>query len=138
MWEVYVSLVSGGVASRSEMVTNRLTKLHCTDSRCLTRSQYPKTQKAEGVRGPTPLLDSHQPFHYEIRFAKRSFTLDFYDTAYPNQHWSTLKPDVVVLAFDISNRETLSGLKAVRPLRAFFLSYFLVMTSASNTHTYGK
>ncbi|KAJ5103560.1 hypothetical protein N7532_004089 [Penicillium argentinense] len=60
------------------------------------------------------LRDSDQPFIYDIRFSKKKFTLELYDTASPNQHWSTLHPDVVVLAFDISNRETLAGLKEWR------------------------
>lgn len=60
------------------------------------------------------LRDGDQPFIYDIRFSRKTFTLELYDTSNPNQHWSTLKPDVVVLAFDISNRETLDGLKAVR------------------------
>ncbi|EAW09888.1 putative Rho-like small GTPase [Aspergillus clavatus NRRL 1] len=55
--------------------------------------------------------DSEQPFLFDIRFSKKSFTLELYDTASPNQHWSTLQPDVVVLAFDISNRETLDNIK---------------------------
>ncbi|KAJ5749268.1 uncharacterized protein N7511_010964 [Penicillium nucicola] len=58
------------------------------------------------------LRDSDQPFIYDIRFSRKTFTLELYDTSNPNQHWSTLKPDLVVLAFDISNRETLDGLKA--------------------------
>ncbi|QMW31199.1 hypothetical protein G4B84_006580 [Aspergillus flavus NRRL3357] len=60
-----------------------------------------------------PLRDSDQPFLYDIRFSKKSFSLELYDTACPNQHWSTLKPDVVLLAFDISNRDTLTNLKTV-------------------------
>ncbi|KAJ0423694.1 P-loop containing nucleoside triphosphate hydrolase protein [Aspergillus carlsbadensis] len=60
------------------------------------------------------LRDSDQPFVYEINFSKKSFTLEIYDTASPNQHWTTLRPDVVLLAFDISNRETLDGLKRWR------------------------
>ncbi|KAL4998303.1 P-loop containing nucleoside triphosphate hydrolase protein [Aspergillus recurvatus] len=58
--------------------------------------------------------DSDQPFVYEINFSKKSFTLEIYDTANPNQHWTSLKPDVVLLAFDISNRATLEGLKGWR------------------------
>jgi hypothetical protein len=61
------------------------------------------------------LRDSDQPFVYDINFSKKSFTLEIYDTASPNQHWTTLRPDVVLLAFDISNRETLDGLKRVSP-----------------------
>ncbi|KAL4765353.1 putative Rho-like small GTPase [Aspergillus foveolatus] len=60
------------------------------------------------------LRDSDQPFVYEIYFSKKSFTLEIYDTASPNQHWTTLQPDVVLLAFDISNRATLDGLKRWR------------------------
>ncbi|KAJ5344155.1 hypothetical protein N7541_005750 [Penicillium brevicompactum] len=69
-----------------------------------------------GVRPNTivPLRDEDQPFIYDIRFSKKKFTLELYDTANPNQHWSSLKPDVVVLAYDISNRTTLDGLKAWR------------------------
>ncbi|CAG8194713.1 unnamed protein product [Penicillium salamii] len=61
-----------------------------------------------------PLRDEDQPFIYDIRFSKKKFTLELYDTANPNQHWSSLQPDVVVLAYDISNRATLDGLKAWR------------------------
>ncbi|KAF4769980.1 hypothetical protein N7455_006164 [Penicillium solitum] len=57
------------------------------------------------------LRDGDQPFIYDIRFSKKTFTLELYDTSNPNQHWTSLRPDVVVLAFDISNRDTLAGLK---------------------------
>ncbi|KKK16823.1 hypothetical protein P175DRAFT_0476647 [Aspergillus ochraceoroseus IBT 24754] len=67
------------------------------------------------------LRDGDQPFVYDINFSKKSFTLEIYDTASPNQHWSTLQPDVVLLAFDISNRETLDGLKR---WRADVIRYF--------------
>ncbi|KAJ5577095.1 hypothetical protein N7535_004021 [Penicillium sp. DV-2018c] len=60
------------------------------------------------------LRDSDQPFIYDIRFSKKTFTLELYDTSNPNQHWSTLRPDVTVLAFDISNRDTLASLREWR------------------------
>ncbi|KAJ5750168.1 hypothetical protein N7533_007196 [Penicillium manginii] len=60
---------------------------------------------------PETLRDSDQPFIYDIRFAKKKFVLELYDTASPNQHWTSLQPDVVVIAFDVSNRNTLDGLK---------------------------
>ncbi|KAJ5760473.1 Rho-like small GTPase [Penicillium odoratum] len=63
---------------------------------------------------PETLRDSDQPFTYDIRFSKKSFTLEIYDTSCPNQHWSTLSPDVIVIAFDISDRETLTSLKGWR------------------------
>ncbi|KUM65812.1 hypothetical protein ACN42_g1284 [Penicillium freii] len=60
------------------------------------------------------LRDGDQPFIYDIRFSKKTFTLELYDTSNPNQHWTNLRPDVVVIAFDISNRDTLAGLKEWR------------------------
>ncbi|OOQ87951.1 putative Rho-like small GTPase [Penicillium brasilianum] len=60
------------------------------------------------------LRDSDQPFIYDIRFSKKKFTLELHDTSNPNQHWTSLHPDVVLLAFDISNRQTLEGLRAWR------------------------
>ncbi|KAJ5211285.1 Small GTPase superfamily Rho type [Penicillium cf. griseofulvum] len=60
------------------------------------------------------LRDGDQPFIYDIRFSKKKFTLKVYDTSNPNQHWTNLRPDVIVLAFDISNRDTLAGLKEWR------------------------
>jgi hypothetical protein len=59
------------------------------------------------------LRDGDQPFVYDIRFSRKSFRLEVYDTACSNQHWTSLHPDVVILAFDISNRETLANLKNV-------------------------
>ena len=59
------------------------------------------------------MRDGDQPFIFNINFSRKKFTLVVHDTANPNQHWTTLQPDVVVLAFDISNRETLVGLKGV-------------------------
>ncbi|PLN85767.1 P-loop containing nucleoside triphosphate hydrolase protein [Aspergillus taichungensis] len=71
-------------------------------------------QTPPGASGAGLLRDTDQPFLFDIRFTKKVFTLEAYDVASPNQHWTTLNPDVVLLAFDISNRETLAGLKAWR------------------------
>lgn len=73
----------------------------------------PSARTANEANGIVPLRDSDQPFIYDIRFSRRSFTLEFYDTTNPNQHWTMLQPDIVVLAFDISSRETLAGLRVV-------------------------
>ncbi|KAL4870904.1 hypothetical protein BDV12DRAFT_194820 [Aspergillus spectabilis] len=76
------------------------------------RSQQSGTSSSND---PIELLrDSDQPFVYDINFSKKSFTLEIFDTGSPNQHWTTLRPDVVLLAFDISNRATLDGLKKWR------------------------
>ncbi|KAJ5925681.1 hypothetical protein N7454_008320 [Penicillium verhagenii] len=91
----------------------------CGKSIFLSRLQSGKkptpSQPGTAPDGPLQTLrDSDQPFTYDIRFSKRAFTLEVYDTSCPNQHWSTLRPDVVVIGFDISNRETLTGLKEWR------------------------
>lgn len=67
------------------------------------------------------LRDGDQPFIYDIRFSKKTFTLELYDTSNPNQHWTNLRPDVAVLAYDISNRNTLAGLKEVSLIYTFGL-----------------
>ncbi|EPE35846.1 P-loop containing nucleoside triphosphate hydrolase [Glarea lozoyensis ATCC 20868] len=52
------------------------------------------------------LRDEDQPFILEVKFGPQSFRLEFYDTASP-QTWQLLKPDVIILCFDISSRITL-------------------------------
>ncbi|KAL1971263.1 hypothetical protein VTN77DRAFT_215 [Rasamsonia byssochlamydoides] len=87
----------------------------CGKSTFLSRLKSPKASPPGETKEPLQLLhDSNQPFVYDIRFSKKSFRLEFYDTANPNQHWTSLQPDVVLLAFDISNRATLDGLKGWR------------------------
>ncbi|KAJ5135257.1 uncharacterized protein N7515_004535 [Penicillium bovifimosum] len=73
--------------------------------------QSPSGQPQIGPNSLEVLRDSDQPFIYDIRFSKKTFTLELYDTSNPNQHWSTLRPDLAVIAFDISNRDTLAGLR---------------------------
>ncbi|KAL4980763.1 P-loop containing nucleoside triphosphate hydrolase protein [Aspergillus desertorum] len=85
----------------------------CGKSTFLSGLKSIRDQKA-GIEPMDLLRDSDQPFVYEIKFSKKLFTLEIYDTASPNQHWTTLRPDVVLLAFDISNRATLDGLKGWR------------------------
>ncbi|KAL4897316.1 P-loop containing nucleoside triphosphate hydrolase protein [Aspergillus ambiguus] len=82
---------------------------------CLKKGRHIRTQPTESSNASIELLrDTDQPFLYDIHFSKKSFTLEIYDTACPNQHWSTLQPDVVLLAFDISSRDSLAGLKGWR------------------------
>ncbi|KAJ5240079.1 hypothetical protein N7468_004698, partial [Penicillium chermesinum] len=108
----------------STEVETTVTLLLLGDPGC-GKSTFLSRIKSNNLRPPTHLggvqhsppeiaRDSDQPFIYDIRFSKRKFRLELYDTSNPNQHWSTLQPDVVVIAFDISNRETLAGLKGWR------------------------
>lgn len=83
-------------------------------SRLKSRPRSAPTDAGAGPSdSPVLLRDTDQPFVYDIRFSKKKFTLELYDTSSPNKHWTSLKPDVVVLAFDISNRESLAGLREV-------------------------
>ena len=91
-----------------ERLTPEPSRLKSVQTKQDTQTSSSHTEPIEYLR------DSNQPFTYDIRFSKKSLTLEFYDTAYQNQHWSTLQPDVIVLAFDISSRESLAGLKNVR------------------------
>ena len=52
------------------------------------------------------LRDEDQPFILEVKFGVQSYRFEFYDTASP-QTWQLLKPDVIIICFDISSRITL-------------------------------
>ncbi|BCR84719.1 putative Rho-like small GTPase [Aspergillus chevalieri] len=80
----------------------------------LARPSNTNTPFPVSTTKPEILRDTDQPFLYDIRFSRKSFTLEFFDTASPNQHWTMVRPDVVVLAFDISDRRSLEGLREWR------------------------
>jgi GTPase SAR1 family protein len=84
----------------------------CGKTTFLSRLKNPNLPLHNGDSGL--LRDGDQPFLYDIRFSRRSFKLEVYDTASPNQHWSSLNPGVVILAYDISNRNSLDALKEWR------------------------
>lgn len=56
------------------------------------------------------LRDSDQPFIFDIKMYNRPYRFEFSDTASP-LNYTLLKPDVLVLCFDVSRRETLYSLK---------------------------
>ena len=53
-----------------------------------------------------------QPFVFEIRSRKGPYRFEFYDTSSP-ESWRLLRPDLVVLCYDISHRLTLINLQRV-------------------------
>lgn len=85
----------------------------------LKKKKYPR-DNLEPEEPLQLLADCNQPFIYEVRFSRKKSTLklelEFYDTASPDRHWSALQPDVVLLAFDVSDRsrDALAGLKGWR------------------------
>ncbi|KAG4035079.1 hypothetical protein MFRU_002g04260 [Monilinia fructicola] len=56
------------------------------------------------------LLDSHQPITFGIRFSNIPYRLNFYDTSSPID-WRTLKPNVIILCYAVSNRASLLNLQ---------------------------
>jgi len=56
------------------------------------------------------LRDLDQPFPFDIRMYNRPYRFEFYDTASP-QHYTLLRPAVVVVCYSISNPESLSNVR---------------------------
>ncbi|KAJ4422836.1 hypothetical protein N0V82_002492 [Gnomoniopsis sp. IMI 355080] len=60
----------------------------------------------------TLLRDIDQPFIFEISFGRRRYRLEFYDTSSPDS-WRLLRPDLVLLCYDISQRLSLIHLQRI-------------------------
>ncbi|PGH12010.1 hypothetical protein AJ79_04519 [Helicocarpus griseus UAMH5409] len=88
----------------------------CGKSTFLSRLSLGQRRHQQGAgEEPLPILrDVDQPFIYDISLYRQPYRLEFYDVSYVHQHWTLLKPDVVVLAFDIASREGLGRLKQWR------------------------
>lgn len=56
------------------------------------------------------LRDLDQPFPFNISLYNRPYRFDFFDTASP-QHYSLLRPAVIVLCYSIANPESLRNLQ---------------------------
>lgn len=56
------------------------------------------------------LRDLDQPFCFDIRLYARHYRLEFFDTASPT-NYTLLHPDFIILAYDVSRRDTLTSLK---------------------------
>ena len=57
------------------------------------------------------LKDLEQPFIFDIRFGRRSFRLEFFDTSSPTSY-TLLKPNVIILCYAIPDRASLSSVHA--------------------------
>ncbi|KAH6656837.1 P-loop containing nucleoside triphosphate hydrolase protein [Truncatella angustata] len=58
------------------------------------------------------LRDMDQPFVFEARNKKGGYRLEFYDTSSP-ESWRLLKPDLVIICYDISQRLTLINMQRI-------------------------
>lgn len=82
----------------------------------LSRPKRRLSQGKDGARTKTTnlpaLRDLDQPFVYNTRLYNRTYRFEFSDTASP-EHYTLLKPDVVILCFDISDRRSLINVQQV-------------------------
>ncbi|KAK3345183.1 P-loop containing nucleoside triphosphate hydrolase protein [Neurospora tetraspora] len=60
----------------------------------------------------TLLRDLDQPFIFDIRTRRGEYRFEFYDTSSP-ESWRLLRPDLVILCYDISQRLSLINLQRV-------------------------
>ncbi|KAI1245286.1 hypothetical protein MGN70_012176 [Eutypa lata] len=71
---------------------------------------------SESLDGPassiTILRDIDQPFIFELRNRKHKYRLEFHDTSSPD-NWRLLKPDLVLICYDISQRLSLINMERV-------------------------
>ncbi|KAL2195789.1 P-loop containing nucleoside triphosphate hydrolase protein [Corynascus similis CBS 632.67] len=70
----------------------------------------------------TLLKDTDQPFCFDIRTRTRQYRFEFYDTSSP-ENWRLLRPNLVIVCYDISQRLSLINLQRVwnRELRSAFV-----------------
>ncbi len=70
-------------------------------------------QSLVGSATSIPLLrDMDQPFVFEVRSRRAEYRFEFHDTASP-ENWRLLKPDMVMVCYDISQRLSLVNLQRV-------------------------
>ncbi|KAH6640818.1 P-loop containing nucleoside triphosphate hydrolase protein [Chaetomium tenue] len=73
------------------------------------------SQGRQNLQGKTPitlLRDIDQPFIFEIRSRKGQYRFEFYDTSSP-ENWRLLRPDLVIICYDITQRLSLINLQRV-------------------------
>lgn len=76
---------------------------------------------SESLDGPAPspiavLRDIDQPFVFELRNRKYKYRLEFHDTSSP-ENWRLLRPDLVLICYDVSQRPSLLNMQRVVSLR---------------------
>ena len=87
----------------------------CGKSTFLSKLSLGAAQLSKPVTQSTPfptLHDYDQPFTYNIRMYNRPYRFEFYDTASPD-NYTLLRPDCVILCYDISDRKSLENVRGV-------------------------
>lgn len=98
----FMSYVSGISLSSQYTLINI-----CT--RRLTLGAHPQSDDLPPYSLPV-LRDMDQPYTFHVSLYNRPYTLLFYDTASPT-NYTLLRPDFIILAYDISRRDTLQALR---------------------------
>ncbi|KAL8861840.1 MAG: hypothetical protein Q9178_001709 [Gyalolechia marmorata] len=76
-------------------------------------SRLSQGQHAPKVSGPLPTLhDLDQPFIFDISMYNRPYRFEFYDTSC-SENYTLLRPDFVVLCFDVTDRGSLTNVPGV-------------------------
>ena len=84
---------------------------------------------ARNGTGPITLLrDIDQPYVFEVSQKAVQYRLEFHDTESP-ENWKTLRPDIVILCYDISQR--LSLIQMQRFVHSFPPTPVLLSSSAT-------
>ena len=78
------------------------------NARCLSKG---RAGISSGSGALKLLHDLEQPFAYDIRMYNRPYRFEFSDTGSPN-HYTLLRPDFVILCFDINDRSSLENTKS--------------------------
>jgi len=73
-------------------------------------SRLSRGNKDHDTKGLPILRDLDQPYIYDISLFNRPYRFEFYDTASP-ENYTLLRPDFLILCYDITNRETLESVQ---------------------------
>lgn len=98
------------------MESYTITILLVGDERCGKSTFLSRISKGRhNLKGRAPitlLRDLDQPFIFDIRTRRGEYRFEFYDTSSP-ESWRLLRPDLVILCYDISQRLSLINLQRV-------------------------
>lgn len=76
------------------------------------RSLQPILRAEPQPASELPILrDLDQPFVFDIKMYNRPYRFEFYDTSSP-QNYTLLRPDVLILCYDVTRRSTLYSLQS--------------------------
>ena len=87
----------------------------CGKSTFLSKLSLGASALAKPVTSDSPLpqlRDYDQPFVYNVRMYNRPYRFEIYDTASP-ENYTLLKPDFVVMCYDVSDRRSLMNARDV-------------------------